>query len=39
MYIFDDSSDQAIFEYVNRYNNFLPNQKAFFTRRIHNYDA
>ena len=29
MYIFDDSSDQAIFEYVNRYNNFLPNQKAF----------
>ena len=29
VYVFDDQSDQAIFEYVNRYNNFSANQKQF----------
>ena len=35
VYVFDDQSDQAIFEYVNRYNNFSPNQKQFSGRLYH----
>ena len=29
IYVFDQESDQIIFDYVNRYNNFSENQKLY----------